>query len=68
MCEHTIRVRQRVDANEITLCNGFFGGFNLRVETNMHSIPDAEAERDTGISFPKLKYSSKKLTVNLANK
>ena len=59
---------ERADANEITLCNGFFWGFNLRAKTNVHSKQDAEAEKDSGISFPKLKYPSKKLTVNLPNK
>lgn len=68
MCEHTVRVGERVDANEITLCNGFFWGFNLRVKTNMHSEQDAEAEKDTGIFFPKLKCSSKKFTVSRPNK
>lgn len=57
-----------MDANETILCSCFFWGFNLRVKTNMHSEQDAEAGKDTGTSFPKLKYSSKKLTVNLLNK
>lgn len=34
----------------------------------MHSKQDAEAEKDTEISFPKLKHSSKELAVNLGNK
>lgn len=68
MCEHRVRVGESADANEITLCNGFFWGFNLRVKTNMHSRQDAEAGKGRGIFFPKLKYSSRKLTRSLPNK
>jgi len=53
MCEHTIRVRERVVANEITLCKGLFLGFNLREKTNMHSKQDAIAEKRYRNLFPK---------------